>query len=65
MADTLKAVKPDMDVKCIIDSGTLVPIDTYNEFCLENSIDVSEGQVYWEAELDETCMANNPDTCGR
>jgi len=64
MADQLKAVKPDMDVKCIIDSGTLVPIDTYNEFCLENGLDVQEGQVYWEAELDETCMANNPDACG-
>jgi len=61
MADQLRGTKPNMNIKCIIDSGTLYPMNTYYDYCFENSIDVSERQAYWEADLDESCMKDSPD----
>jgi len=61
MADQLKAGKPDMKIKCIIDSGSLVPMETFFEYCFENNIENNEGRLYWKAELDESCLNESPD----
>ena len=66
MADTLKAVKADMDIKCIMDSGSLMPLAAYNENCAANTAETHSKQALWQPELDETCVAANPDgtNCG-
>ena len=67
MADTLKAVKTDIDVKCIIDSGSMIPLTAYADGCSEYSDAVNSQQYLWEPELDESCVNDspNPDECGR
>ena len=63
MAETLLGVKSDMDVKCVIDSGTVRPLATFNQYCLSDTEQEKiEKQDLWEAELDESCVQNNPDS---
>ena len=61
MADQLKARNPDINIKCIIDSGSLIPMETFFDYCFENNVESNEGMVYWQAELDESCMNESPD----
>jgi len=61
MADQLKFMNPDMTIKCIIDSGSLIPMETFFDYCFENNVESNEGMIYWEAELDESCMNESPD----
>jgi len=61
MAETLHGVKSDMDVKCVIDSGSIRPMTTFTDYCLANEQDHFDKQVLWEPELDESCMQNSPD----
>ena len=67
MAETLKAVKADMDVKCIMDSGSLRPWTAYTEGCADFHEEVNSLHAIWEPVVDESCMSNhpNPEECGR
>ena len=67
MADTLKAVKADIDVKCIMDGGSLLPLTTYAAGCSEYADAVHSLQELWQPELDESCQNESldPYECGR
>ena len=61
MSDQVKSVNPDVNVKCIMDSGSFLPINTYFKYCSSNDGDQDDPTDVWQPELDESCVTDSSD----
>jgi len=59
-AESLHVMNPDIDVRCISDSGSLYPYHTHTPFCSPHLLEYAAFKV-WDAVSDASCMAEHPD----
>jgi len=60
LADELQKVNPNIDVKCVSDSGTIHPPNTYSQYC---RAEVLEDTFYtaWSGQPDQSCLDQSDD----
>jgi len=58
-AERLHEEKPDMDVRCISDSGSLYPYTDHTDFCYPQLLEYAAFEI-WNAISDETCHEADP-----
>lgn len=57
-AGELKMINPDLDVRCISDSGSLYPYDVHTPFCYPQLLEYAAFQI-WDSISDESCETAN------
>lgn len=58
-AEELHKINPDIDVKCISDSGSIYPYHTHTEFCDPHLLEFACFEV-WDSIADQSCIEANP-----
>jgi len=59
LAERLHSERPDMDVRCISDSGTLYPFQDHTDFCYPQLLEYAAFEI-WNAISDESCAEADP-----
>ena len=59
VADMLHDVNPDIDVKCISDSGSLYPYHTHTQLCYPHILESAAFDI-WDSITDQSCMEDHP-----
>ena len=63
MSEQVKSVNPGVSVKCIMDSGSFFPMNSYIKYCLLGTepSQREDPTNLWQPEFDETCVSQSPD----